>query len=102
MNKMQKNHRIIIKNGGLRMTKYTEFPKDFLWGGAISACQAEGGFFEDHKGISVSDISFYDPNLSWIDLSKHLYITSELIEETIDTDEHSKYSKRYGIDLYIR
>src|SRR5699024_12846669 len=99
---MQKNHRSIIKNGGLRMTKYTEFPKEFLWGGAISACEAEGGFFEDHKVISVSAISFYDPNSSRIYLSKHLNITSELIEDAIETDYQEKYPKRNGVDFYYR
>src|SRR5699024_3352613 len=102
MNKMQKNHRIIIKNGGLRMTKYTEFPKDFLWGGAISACQAEGGFFEDYKVISVSDISFYDPYSSRIDLFKHLNITYVLIEEAVERDAHVNYYKRNVVNFYSR
>lgn len=32
------------------------FRKDFLWGGATAANQFEGGWNEDGKGISVSDI----------------------------------------------
>jgi len=32
------------------------FPKDFLWGGAIAANQAEGAYLEDGKGLSVADI----------------------------------------------
>lgn len=31
------------------------FPKDFLWGGAIAAHQAEGAFLEDGKGLSIAD-----------------------------------------------
>jgi len=31
------------------------FPDDFLWGGAISAHQAEGAFLENGKGISIAD-----------------------------------------------
>lgn len=31
-------------------------PKDFLWGGAISANQAEGGYKKDGKGLSAVDI----------------------------------------------
>ena len=34
----------------------TGFPKDFLWGGAIAANQAEGAYLEDGK--------FYMPSLS--------------------------------------
>lgn len=84
------------------MAKNTTFPKDFLWGGAIAACQAEGGFFEDGKGMSVSDISFYDPHGSRIDLSKHLNITSDLIEEAVKSDAHENYPKRHGVDFYHR
>lgn len=31
------------------------FPKDFLWGGAVSACQTEGSWQADGKGPSVAD-----------------------------------------------
>lgn len=33
------------------------FPKGFLWGGAISANQAEGGWNEGGKGLSLSDLT---------------------------------------------
>lgn len=33
-----------------------EFPKDFLWGGAIAANQAEGAYLEGGKGLSIQDI----------------------------------------------
>ncbi|WP_285110253.1 glycoside hydrolase family 1 protein [Pediococcus sp. AC40] len=32
------------------------FPKDFLWGGAIAANQAEGAWDVDEKGIALSDV----------------------------------------------
>lgn len=32
-----------------------QFPKGFLWGGAIAACQAEGAYLEDGKGLSIAD-----------------------------------------------
>lgn len=32
------------------------FPKNFLWGGAIAANQAEGAYLEDGKGLSCADI----------------------------------------------
>lgn len=31
------------------------FPKDFLWGGAIAANQAEGAYLEDGKGLDISN-----------------------------------------------
>lgn len=46
------------------------FPKKFLWGGATSANQYEGGFLEDGKGINTSDLltngSFISPRrVTW-------------------------------------
>jgi 6-phospho-beta-glucosidase len=32
------------------------FPKNFLWGGAIAANQAEGAYLEDGKGLSCADV----------------------------------------------
>ena len=41
-----------------KMTKIPEgFPKDFLWGGAIAANQAEGAWDVDGKGWCVADIN---------------------------------------------
>lgn len=37
------------------MNKESVFPKDFLWGGAISANQAEGAWNIDGKGESIAD-----------------------------------------------
>ncbi|MCQ4086724.1 6-phospho-beta-glucosidase [Saccharibacillus sp. JS10] len=37
------------------MTNYS-FPKDFLWGGAIAANQAEGAYLEGGKGLTVVDL----------------------------------------------
>lgn len=38
------------------MTTDNTFPANFLWGGAISANQAEGAYNQDGKGLSVADI----------------------------------------------
>ena len=32
------------------------FRKDFLWGGAIAAHQAEGAWNEGGKGVSIADV----------------------------------------------
>lgn len=37
------------------MTK--AFPKNFLWGGAISANQAEGAYNEDGRGLVATDVT---------------------------------------------
>ncbi|KRN24483.1 6-phospho-beta-glucosidase [Lacticaseibacillus camelliae] len=37
------------------MTKGYKMPEDFLWGGAIAAHQAEGGWQEGGKGVSIAD-----------------------------------------------
>ena len=36
--------------------KNKEFPKEFLWGGAIAANQAEGAYLSEGKGLSTADI----------------------------------------------
>ncbi|MEI7350210.1 family 1 glycosylhydrolase, partial [Pectobacterium parmentieri] len=33
-----------------------QFPKEFLWGGAIAANQVEGAYLTDGKGLSTSDL----------------------------------------------
>lgn len=39
------------------------FEEGFLWGGAISCSQAEGGFRDGGKGVSTQDLRYLDP--SW-------------------------------------
>ena len=40
------------------------FNKDFLWGGAIAAHQAEGAWQEGGKGISCSDVETAGNNVT--------------------------------------
>lgn len=35
--------------------------KEFLWGGALSNVQAEGGYLEDGKGLNVYDTLVVTP-----------------------------------------
>ena len=39
------------------------FPSHFLWGGATAACQIEGAYNVDGRGLSTSDIHKYDTGL---------------------------------------
>ena len=51
--------------------KITGFPKDFLWGGAIAANQAEGAWNIDGKGPSMADIEILpEQYLSLIHISE--------------------------------
>ena len=79
-------------------TMPTGFPKDFMWGGAIAANQAEGAWPEGGKGICVADIlKVQDKG----DLKKKS--NKETTLKDIDaalSDTQGIYPKRYGIDFY--
>ena len=79
-------------------TMPTGFPKDFMWGGAIAANQAEGAWREGGKGICVADIlKVQDKG----DLKKKS--NKETTLKDIDaalSDTQGIYPKRYGIDFY--
>ncbi len=78
------------------------FPKDFLWGGALAACQAEGAYLQEGSGMAVSDISFFDLKLDREDLSKHRHVTTQNIEVAMADPGTTRYPKRHGIDFYHR
>ena len=40
----------------MKVVDFMAFPKNFLWGGAVAAHQLEGGWNEDGRGPSVSDV----------------------------------------------
>ena len=77
------------------------FPKDFLWGGASAACQMEGAFDADGKGLSVSDVQMYTKNLDRSKMKKEGGGTLEAIKEYAQ-DTENLYPKRWGIDFYHR
>ena len=65
------------------MTTYKGFPKNFMWGGAIAANQAEGAWNVDGKGPSVADVASYKPHLSVEDYAGHVGISTKMIEEAM-------------------
>jgi len=74
--------------------------ENFLWGGAISANQVEGGWNLDGKGISVADVKRYKPNLDIEDYAGQHQINTKMIEEALETKNTKYYPKRRGIDFY--
>ena len=75
------------------------FPKDFLWGGAVAACQIEGAYDVDGRGLSTSDIHAYDKNMDRAHIEKEGGGTLAGIKAAVE-DKESYFPKRYGIDFY--
>lgn len=61
------------------------FPKDFLWGGAIAANQAEGAWNVDGKGVSIADVVRGG-------------IISGVADKEIDSNKY--YASHEAIDFY--
>ena len=75
------------------------FPKNFLWGGALSACQAEGAYNVDGKTLTIPEVMPFNPKNDR-KVTKQLKITREMIEEAKNDPDTIKYPKRRGIDFY--
>ncbi|MDO4499747.1 MAG: glycoside hydrolase family 1 protein [Erysipelotrichaceae bacterium] len=75
-----------------------EFPKEFLWGGAIAANQAEGAWQEGGKGLCLADINEFkghlDPKDRW-----NFELSTQEIDHLLEMD-HRNFPKRDGIDFY--
>lgn len=76
-----------------------EFHDKFLWGGAVAACQIEGAYDVDGRGLSTSDLRAYDPKLKRSDIKKEGGDTLAGIQAAMQ-DTIRYYPKRYGIDFY--
>lgn len=76
------------------------FSKDFLWGGAIAANQAEGAWNVDGRGMSVADVASYRSDLSLDDYEGHVAISSDVVQKAMDDPTDKYYPKRRGIDFY--
>lgn len=81
------------------MKRTTGFPNHMLWGGASAACQSEGEFDKDGRGLSTSDIHAYDKNINRAKITKEGGGTLEGIKKLI-SDKESYFPKRYGINFY--
>lgn len=80
--------------GGIElMTNESNFPKNFLWGGAIAANQAEGDYLTDGKGLSPVDILPDAAHGRWEALSNP--------KKAIET-KYDFYPSHESIDFYNR
>ena len=77
-----------------------EYPEDFLWGGAIAASQADGGFGEGGKGMSIADFHPYRKVHNRDDRKEDAAIRND--EDALRLDSEQYYPKQKGIDFYHR
>lgn len=85
----------------MRKNQYAHFPKDFLWGGAIAASQADGAYTLDGKQPNSSDLQPYLKGYSNEEiqqLEKQGMTLARVKANKMDTVHF--YPKRYGIDFY--
>ncbi|MGG0824448.1 family 1 glycosylhydrolase [Paenibacillus turicensis] len=74
------------------------FPKDFMWGGAIAANQAEGAYNLGGKGLSVADINEYTDKIP-LDKKYNMELTTDYIKDAMNKED-GVFPKRWGIDFY--
>lgn len=67
------------------------FPENFLWGGAIAANQAEGGYLEDGKGLTTVDMIPHGKNRMYVKLGD-MY--------PVEFIEGENYPSHEAIDFY--
>ena len=74
------------------------FPEKFLWGGALSGCQAEGAWNVDGKTMTIPEVmKLQIPDHK---VTRQPKITMEDIREAEKSDDVITYPKRHGIDFY--
>lgn len=80
------------------------FSKSFLWGGAIAASQADGGFRDGGKGISTQDLRYFDK--AWDKQKRtemrNINMTTEIFQKALEDTDNTHYPFRWGIDFYHR
>ena len=81
--------------------QYSYFPKNFLWGGAQAASQADGAYRDDGKGLNSSDVQPFLKGLSNEEIQKIEVQGMTLAQAKAGvTDQEHYYPKRYGINFY--
>ncbi|MCG7338042.1 glycoside hydrolase family 1 protein [Staphylococcus sp. ACRSN] len=77
----------------------SNFPKDFLWGGATAANQIEGAYNLDGKGMSTADFIEFIPKAQRTK-DNEMEITSDKIKQVQTANYQGRFPKRDGIDFY--
>lgn len=83
-------------------TMKDEFPDHFLFGGAISASQAEGAYNEGGKGLDTQDLRYFDPEWTAEDLAKksNRRMSKKKFDKALNDKDIEHYPFRHGIDFY--
>lgn len=78
------------------------FQKDFLWGGAIAASQADGAYDKGKKGLDTQDLRYFDANWDKEQrtVNRNINMTSERFEEALSAQDNTHYPFRWAIDFY--
>lgn len=74
------------------------FPKDFLWGGAIAANQAEGAYLEDGKGLTTVDMIPHGEKRMFVKLGD-MYPVEEIPGENYPSHEAIDFYHHYKEDI---
>ena len=81
------------------------FSKDFLWGGAMAASQADGAYDQGGKGLDTQDLRYFDP--AWTKAERAAKANRRMSDAKFrqalaDTQDQTHYPFRHGIDFYNR
>ena len=78
------------------------FPKDFLWGGAVSCSQADGAWNEGGKGLDTQDLRYFDS--AWTrderNHMRNINMTSDIYTKALTATEITHYPFRWAVDFY--
>lgn len=78
----------------------TQFPKGFLWGGAIAANQAEGAYLEDGKGLTIVDL-LPTGEKRWDVMTGHIDSFVPSADEYYPSHESIDFYHRYKEDIAL-
>ena len=77
-----------------------KFPKDFLWGGATSSAQLEGGFDQGQRGKSQLDYVTFIPPEQRNKALGTLELSEERFNDAYANEAELNFPYRRGVDFY--